>query len=125
VAGLLWVALGGALGSAGRYGVVRGVAGLVGDGWPLGVLVVNVLGSFAAGILVALLSRKLAGADQLQLFLITGFLGGFTTFSAFSLDVMHLMQRGENATAVVYALASVLLSVVAVFAGLGLMRAVA
>lgn len=116
-----WVALGGALGSVTRYTTVRGFAVMLGDAQPWGTLIVNVVGSFLMGLLAALIARKFADADAVRVFLLPGFLGGFTTFSAFSLDVFNLMQRGENGTAITYVLGSVILSLVAVFAGYALM----
>ena len=115
--GVLWVALGGAIGSAARHGVNIGSARLLGTGFPSGTLTVNVLGSFFMGFVMALLLRKFENNDAARLFLTTGILGGFTTFSAFSLDVFNLMQRGESGTAIIYVLSSVLLSVGALFAG--------
>jgi fluoride exporter len=115
---LLWIALGGALGSVARFVSVRGVQSLLGDASPWGTATVNVVGSFAMGFLVAFLARKLADHEGLRFFLTTGFLGGFTTFSAFSQDVVQLMQGGETATAAVYVLISVGLSIAACFAGL-------
>ena len=117
---LAWVALGGALGSVARYATVRGVASLLGEQQPWGTLAVNVLGSFAIGVITAFLVRKFADHEAARVFLVTGFLGGYTTFSAFSLDVFNLMQRGENATAITYVLGSVLLSLAAVFVGYAL-----
>lgn len=125
MSGLLWVALGGAIGSAARHGVNVSSARLLGSGLPFGTLIVNVLGSFLMGLLMALLTRKFEGNDAARLFLTTGILGGFTTFSAFSLDVFNLMQRGENSMAIIYILASVLLSIIAVFAGFAAFRVMA
>lgn len=122
---VLWVALGGALGSVARYGVTAGTTRLLGPSFPWGTLAVNVVGSFLMGFLMALLLRKYADSDTARLFLTTGLLGGFTTFSAFSLDVFNLMQRGENGVAAIYVLASVLLSILAVFGGFMALRAVA
>jgi len=120
--GVLWVALGGAIGSAARHGVNIGSARLLGTGFPSGTLTVNVLGSFFMGFVMALLLRKFENNDAARLFLTTGILGGFTTFSAFSLDVFNLMQRGESGTAIIYVLSSVLLSVGALFAGFAAIR---
>jgi CrcB protein len=119
---VLWVALGGAIGSAARHGVNIGSARLLGTGFPSGTLTVNVLGSFFMGFVMALLLRKFENNDAARLFLTTGILGGFTTFSAFSLDVFNLMQRGESGTAIIYVLSSVLLSIGALFAGFAAIR---
>jgi fluoride exporter len=113
----VWVALGGAIGSALRYGVNIAAPRLLGTGFPWATLTVNIVGSFLMGLLSAALTEKFSDQPDLRLFLTTGILGGFTTFSAFSLDVFGLMQRGENSTAVIYALASVVLSILAVFSG--------
>ena len=121
---LLWIALGGALGSVARFSVVTLSDRILGTGLPSGTLIVNVVGSFAMGFLAAFLARKFAGAENLKYFLTTGFLGGFTTFSAFSLDVFQLMQRGEMPWALVYVAASVVLSIVALFAGYALAQGI-
>lgn len=120
IGGLAWVALGGALGSVARFATVRAVAAAFGEFQPWGTLLVNVLGCFAMGCVAALIARKFADADTLRVFLMPGFLGGFTTFSAFSLDTFNLMQRGENGTAIAYVILSVALTLVAVFAGYAL-----
>jgi fluoride exporter len=125
VSAVLWVALGGAAGAVSRYGLNNAVTRFAGDGFPWGILVVNVLGSFAIGALTAAFLRVSLGSDVPRFLLATGFLGGFTTFSAFALDVVKLMQSGHNTTALIYALVSVVLSVLAVFAGLALVRAIA
>lgn len=114
---VLYVAVGGAIGSALRYGVNIAAPRLLGNNFPWATLTVNVLGSFAMGFLAAFLVDKYADQTNLRLFLTTGVLGGFTTFSAFSLDVFGLMQRGESSLALFYALASVGLSIIAVFGG--------
>jgi CrcB protein len=113
---LLQVALGGALGASLRY--LTGVATLrlMGPGFPWGTLTVNVLGSFAMGVLVVTLAHL--GGNRFAPLLMTGLLGGFTTFSAFSLDAVTLYERGEVALAGGYVAASVVLSLAALFAGL-------
>jgi fluoride exporter len=115
---LLWIALGGALGSVVRFVSVRTVQTMTGDASPWGTAAVNIVGSFVMGFLVVFLARKFSDNDDLRFFLTTGFLGGFTTFSAFSQDVVGLMQRGDAATAAVYVLLSVVISIAACFAGL-------
>jgi len=115
---LLAVALGGALGATARYLVVSQVLRLVGGGFPLGTLVVNVLGSFVLGVLVALMTLKWPMGETFRGFLVVGVLGGFTTFSAFSLDTVLLVERGHLPAAAVYVLATVILSVGGLFAGL-------
>ncbi|HYD14228.1 MAG TPA: fluoride efflux transporter CrcB [Allosphingosinicella sp.] len=120
--GLLLVMLGGALGAGGRH--LAGVAGLrwLGPGFPWWTLFVNLLGSLLIGLLAGWLLRA-GGSEQARLFLAVGVLGGFTTFSAFSLELGLMLQRGELASAAAYALASVIGGVLLLFAGLWLMRA--
>ena len=117
---LLSVAAGGALGA-----VLRSLCGawLARDGFPVAVLAVNVAGSLAIGALAGLASRH--GLAAWQPFLVTGFLGGFTTFSAFSLETVTLIERGEAAAAGLYVALSVGLSVLAAAMGLALTRALA
>ncbi len=118
----LFVAAGGALGAVGRYLVTAGATALLGSGFPWGTLAVNVAGSFLLGVLVALMSAAWTPPGDMRLFLVTGFLGAFTTFSAFSLDVVSGFERGSNSLAILYVVASVALSVLALLAGLRLMR---
>ncbi len=119
-----WVFLGGGIGSALRYGVGRAALGLVGPNFPLGTLVVNLLGCTLMGVLVECLAWRDTGIDaSVKLFLATGLLGGFTTFSAFALDAVTLWQRGEALTAAAYAAGSVVLSIVGFLAGMALVRA--
>ncbi|MTH77777.1 fluoride efflux transporter CrcB [Paracoccus aestuariivivens] len=117
----LQVALGGALGSMARYGV-NILAARLSAGFPLGTLTVNIVGCFAMGILAAALAQR--GGQHLAPLLLTGMLGGFTTFSAFALDTMTLWERGASFLAVGYVLASVMISLVAVFAGLAAGRGI-
>ncbi|SEB62863.1 camphor resistance protein CrcB [Beijerinckia sp. 28-YEA-48] len=123
--GFLIVFFGAGLGGALRHGVNLGCARLCGTDFPWGTLAVNVLGSFVMGGLVAWLAFRASESwtQHTRLFLTTGILGGFTTFSAFSLDTMQLWERGEVATAGLYALASVGASVAALAIGLALVRA--
>ena len=119
----LWqVALGGALGASARY--LTGVAAirLMGPGFPWGTLVVNVVGSFLMGVLVVALAHK--DATRLAPLLMTGVLGGFTTFSAFSLDTMAMIERGQTTLAGFYVAASVLLSLGAIVLAMFLTRGV-
>lgn len=117
------VAAGGALGAAGRYLANVAATRLLGIGFPWGTMMVNILGSLAMGLVIGWLARRSEGGMVLSLFLTTGILGGFTTFSAFSLDALNLWQRGEMGLAFGYVAGSVVLSLVAVFAGLSIMRA--
>jgi fluoride exporter len=113
---VLAVAVGGALGSVLRYGVTS-VARYVSPDFPIGTLAVNVVGSFAMGLLAVLFAARFADQDTMRLFLLTGILGGFTTFSAFSLDALSLSQDGRMGAALVYVASSVILSLLAVIAG--------
>ncbi|WP_333817844.1 fluoride efflux transporter CrcB [Tabrizicola sp.] len=106
------IALGGAIGSMLRYLMVAAI------GAPWGTAAVNVLGSFTIGVLFILLDSRIAW----QLFLMTGVIGGFTTFSAFSLDTLKLIQQGQSLQAAAYVLASVALSLIAVALGVALAR---
>jgi fluoride exporter len=119
---LLQVALGGALGASARYLTGTTVTRLLGHGFPAGTMVVNVVGSFLMGALVVILAKK--GGQAAAPFLMTGVLGGFTTFSAFSLDAVTLFERGQTTAAIGYILGSVLISIVALMAGLWLTRMV-
>lgn len=122
---VLWVALGGALGSAARYGVNVWSGRLLGSEFPWHTLFVNLLGCFAMGLLVELMALRLNVSNEVRAFLTTGILGGFTTFSAFSLDFALLVERKSYGLAGAYAAGSVVLSLAAVFAGLFLVRALA
>ncbi len=117
---LISVALGGAVGAVLRFLV--GTA-LLREGFPVAVLTVNVVGSFVMGLAAVLLLR--AGLPQWQPFLLTGVLGGFTTFSAFSLETLTLIERGAFGQALGYVALSVGLSLLALTAGLYLARSVA
>ena len=110
----LWVALGGALGSVGRFWLNGLVTGRTGDGFPWGTLLINVLGSFAIGIFAATVP---ATQDTARKFLMAGICGGFTTFSAFSLQTLELAQRGEWLRAGGNILGSVALCLIAVWLG--------
>ena len=108
---VIQVALGGALGASGRY--LAGVAAVrfLGHGFPFGTLIVNVVGSFLMGVLVVVLAHR--DGQSLSPFLMTGILGGFTTFSAFSLDAVTLFERGQVGLSVLYVGASVVVSILA------------
>ncbi len=120
LATLLQVALGGAIGSSARYLTNVGAARLFGATFPWGTVIVNIAGSFAMGLLVAVLAQR--DAMRLAPFLMTGILGGFTTFSAFSLDAVKLWQGGEPMVAAAYVLCSVVLSLAALVVGMALLR---
>ena len=118
------VALGGALGSVNRYMV----AGAVQPGWwpgfPFGIFVVNITGGLVMGLITAMAALKLNLSAEMRAFLTTGILGGYTTFSTFSLDSAMLIERGAYAQATAYVVGSTTLSILALFAGLWLIRAI-
>ncbi len=114
------VFLGGGLGSVGRWLVGLGAMRVLGTGFPYGTLTVNILGGLVMGILARLLVTLPGGGHDARVFLMTGVLGGFTTFSAFSLDAVTLWTRGEVGAAVVYVALSVAGSLAALAAGLWL-----
>jgi len=118
----LVVFIGGGIGAALRHGVNVGAARLFGTTFPVGTLTVNIVGCLVMGLLSGYFAFKGDMSQHWRLLLTTGILGGFTTFSAFSLDVALLYERGDVGLAATYVLASVVLSLVAVFAGLALMR---
>jgi CrcB protein len=118
----LVVFIGGGIGAALRHGVNIGVARWLGTAFPYGTLTVNITGSFLMGAIAAYFAFKGGASQHLRLLLTTGILGGYTTFSAFSLEVALLYERGEVWLAVIYVLASVLLSVGGLFVGLALVR---
>jgi fluoride exporter len=120
--GYLIVFLGGGLGAALRHGVNLAAARLFGMGFPYGTLIINVLGSLAMGLVAEYFALKVGLPQRWRLFLTTGILGGFTTFSAFSLEAALLYERGQIAGAAIYVVASVVLSIGALFAGLAIVR---
>ena len=121
---LVLVAVGGAVGAALRHLVNLASLRLVGPGFPWGTMAVNVAGSFAMGVFVELLARRFNASNELRLFIATGVLGGFTTFSAFSLDFAVLWERGPVLPALAYAITSVVGSILALFLGLWLARSI-
>jgi fluoride exporter len=120
----LLVALGGGLGAALRHLTNLAALRLLGPNFPFGTLAVNVIGSFLMGVLVEVVARRFGASAELRLFLATGVLGGYTTFSAFSLDTIVLWERGAPGLAVAYVGLSVLLSLAAIIGGLWLARTV-
>ncbi len=121
---LLYVMVGGAVGSGARYLTGRAMLSLFGPDYPFGTLAVNLIGGLLMGVLVGVLARNTA-SETWRLLLGVGVLGGFTTFSAFSLDVVTMLERGAIGVAFGYVLVSVIGSVAALFAGLSAVRAVA
>jgi CrcB protein len=120
--GYLLVFLGGGLGAALRHGTNLAMARLLGTGFPYATLIVNVSGSLVMGLIAGYFAFKGDGSQNWRLFLTTGILGGYTTFSAFSLDVALLWERHELGLAALYVGASVVLSIAGLFAGLFLVR---
>jgi fluoride exporter len=116
------VFLGAGAGGAMRHGVNLAAARLFGSGFPFGTLIVNLLGSFAMGLLAGHFAHRTGLPQHLRLFLVTGVLGGFTTFSAFSLDAVLLMERNAKLAAAIYVAGSVIASIAALIAGLALLR---
>lgn len=116
---LTQVALGGAIGASLRFAAVIVATRAFGPGFPMGTLAVNVLGSFAMGALFVILTAR---GSTLHPFLLTGILGGFTTFSAFSLDAITLWESGHVTQAALYVAASVILSLAALVLGAAIAR---
>ncbi|GLK76498.1 putative fluoride ion transporter CrcB [Methylopila jiangsuensis] len=120
--GFIIVFLGAGLGGALRHAVNLAALRWLGSGFPVGTMAINIAGSFAMGLIAALFVIKGELPQEWRLFLTTGVLGGFTTFSAFSLETALLYERGETLGAAAYVAASIILSIAAVFAGLQVMR---
>jgi fluoride exporter len=118
----LIVALGSGIGGAFRHAVNVAAARVMGTSWPYGTFVVNVVGSLAMGLIAGYFAFKATASQRWLLFLTTGILGGFTTFSAFSLDVALLLDRGRLGAMASYLLSSVAISVGALFLGLAIVR---
>ncbi len=122
---LLLVMIGGALGSAARYGLARlWPAASMPFGWPIGTFVANLLGGLLMGLLAGWLLAK-GGDERLRLLLGVGVLGGFTTFSSYSLEVVHMLERRDYGLAGLYAVSSAALAILAVMIGLFVFRKVA
>lgn len=116
------VAVGGALGSVARYLTMVQVGRILGTGYPFGTLAVNILGGFVLGVLVEAMALRWSVSQELRALLTVGVMGGFTTFSTFSMDIFVLMERGDGMGAALYVGASVGLGLAAFWAGLMLMR---
>lgn len=119
---ILSIAAGGAVGALARHFVAARIMHLAGGGFPWGILVCNVLGSFIMGVLVETMALKWSIGADLRAFLTVGMLGAFTTFSTFSLDTVLLLQRGESLAAGGYVVASVVFSVGGLMLGMQVMR---
>jgi CrcB protein len=121
---IIAVAAGGAIGAVGRYAVMSAMGGWTGMGFPWGTLTVNVVGSIAMGILVEVMALVWSPGPEVRALLVVGLLGAFTTFSTFSLDVYSLVERGALVPAAAYILASVVICVAGLYAGLHGARAI-
>lgn len=119
----VWVALGGALGSVARYAFASLAGRWLGTEFPWGTLLINIGGSFLIGALAESFALRWDASQSTRVFLVVGICGGYTTFSTFSLDVVTLMNRGANFAAAAYVLASVVLALGALYAGLHVVRA--
>ncbi|MHA1151213.1 MAG: fluoride efflux transporter CrcB [Alphaproteobacteria bacterium] len=116
------VALGGAIGALARYLMVGRFEHWFGTGFPYGILAANVLGSFLMGVLIELMALAWSASPDMRALLTVGLLGSFTTFSGLSLRTLLLFEAGAPGQAALYALASVLLSLIGIFAGMRLFR---
>jgi CrcB protein len=122
---LFLVMLGGAIGAGARHLTGRAALALWGPGFPWGTLIVNLAGGLAMGLLAGWLAARASGDEALRYLLGVGVLGGYTTFSAFSLETATMLQRGDHGLALLYILASVAGSIIALFAGLQIARVAA
>ncbi len=121
---LLLVMIGGAIGSGFRYHLSRIALQNMGPGFPWGTWIANLLGGLLMGVLAGTLARTVDGGEPLRLFLGVGVLGGFTTFSAFSLETYNMLVRGDYLLGAAYAVSSVAGAILMVFLGIMLTRAV-
>jgi CrcB protein len=125
ILGFIVVFLGGGFGAALRHGVNLAAARLMGTAFPYGTMFINVSGSLVMGLIAEYFALKAGLPRRWLLFLTTGILGGFTTFSAFSLEAALLYERGQLAAAAIYVAGSVVLAIAGLFAGLAIVRALA
>ncbi len=119
---IMYVALGGAVGAVGRYGVSTLATSIAGFGFPYGTLCVNIIGSLVLGAFIEVSALVWSPSHETRILIVVGILGSFTTFSTFSLDVVTLMTRGETGAALIYVATSVLLSIGALWAGMAITR---
>jgi len=118
----IYIFIGGGIGSFFRYLLITYTSRQLGANFPYGTLFVNIIGCFLMGVLIEYLTKTLPHSMELRAFLAVGVLGGFTTFSAFAMDAITMFERGELSSAIIYALSSVVFSILAVFAGLMAVR---
>ena len=121
---LMLATVGGAIGAGARHLVNIGFGRWLGPHFPWSTVFINIVGSLLMGVVIEALALRFSGSLELRTFLATGILGGFTTFSAFSLDAVTLIQRGDMSSAALYIGGSVMLSILGLYAGLSLARAV-
>ncbi len=121
----LWIGLGGAIGAILRHAMNVAIARIAGQEFPWHTMIINITGSFVMGVLISLMALRWNVSNELRAFLTTGILGGYTTFSAFSLDFALLVERKAYVLAGAYALGSVVISLTAIFAGMALARTLA
>ncbi|NIZ03188.1 fluoride efflux transporter CrcB [Thalassospira lucentensis] len=118
------IALGGAIGAVARHSVSVMMGSIMGSGFPWGTLTVNIVGSFLMGALIELSALKLSLTPEVRALLVTGFLGAFTTFSTFSLDVATLYERGSLGLSALYVMVSVVVGISALFGAIALVRGI-
>jgi CrcB protein len=119
---IIAIAAGGAIGALGRHWISQAIAQWLGHGFPYGTLGVNIMGSFVLGLLVSLFAEKFALNQEVRGFIVVGLLGGFTTFSAFSLEAVLLIERGQIGLAALYVAGSATLGVAVLIAGIHFAR---
>lgn len=119
---LFWVGIGGFVGANVRYVMTRAIQDRIVTTFPVGTFTINVLGSIAIGVLVTLLADRYAPSHALRLLIVTGFLGGYTTFSSFSFEAIMLADRGQMGRALVYILGSNGLALAGCAVGVALVR---
>jgi len=122
--GYLIVFLGGGVGAALRHGINLGTARFLSNGFPYATFFINITGSFVMGLIAAWFAFKGDASQHWRLFLTTGILGGYTTFSTFSLDAALLYERGQLGLAAGYVIGSVVLGLIGLFAGLAVVRSI-
>lgn len=118
-----YVAAGGAIGAVGRFSVDRLAVSLFGHGFPYSTLIVNIAGSFVLGALIPAMALVWSPSLEIRAMIVIGVLGAFTTFSAFSLDTVTLMTRGETAYAMIYVAVSIIFSIAALWVGMTVTQA--
>ena len=121
---ILSIALGGALGAVSRHLLAERLQHVFGSGFPSGIMIVNILGSFLMGLMISLFATKMNVSQEMRAFVTVGLLGGFTTFSTFSMETVLLIERGQAGLAMGYAAGSVLLAIGGLLGGLWLGRLV-